>query len=63
MRKVIKHGYMRYYATCYNCRCQYSYELEDICDGNRVYCPDCGYWHIHSDLTDYDFTSQFKEEE
>lgn len=62
MIDVIKHGYTRYYATCFKCHCQFAYQLEDIDDANgQVYCPDCGYGHIHSDLTDYDLTSQIKE--
>lgn len=62
MIKVIEHGYTRYYTTCFKCHCQFAYELLDISENGRVKCPDCGCEHIHSELTDYDWTSQIKEE-
>lgn len=62
MIDVIKHGYTRYYTTCFKCHCQFEYELSDISENERVKCPDCGYDHIHSSMTEYEFTSQVKEE-
>lgn len=62
MIKVIEHGYTKYYVNCLKCHCQFTYELSDINENERVRCPDCGYEHIHSNWADYDCTSQVKEE-
>lgn len=40
MIEVIKHGKTKFTATCANCGCEFTYEVEDIVDG-KIACPDC----------------------
>lgn len=40
MIEVIKHGKKKFTATCSNCGCEFTYEVEDIHDG-KIICPDC----------------------
>lgn len=62
MIKIIKHGYVKYMCTCYQCGCWFEYELEDIEDG-FVKCPDCGVLCSHSYTLNVKLTSRIKEVE
>lgn len=46
MIEVIKHGKKKFTATCTNCGCEFTYEVEDIKLGS-VTCPDCGDYVAH----------------
>ena len=48
--KIIKEGKKEYYITCFQCGCEFSYELEDINYNSYVECPCCGksLYHIGS---------------
>lgn len=49
MIEVIKHGTKKFTATCANCGCEFTYEVEDIHDG-KITCPDCGYYVVHQNF-------------
>ena len=40
--KIIKEGKKEYYMTCFQCGCEFTYELEDINYNSYVECPCCG---------------------
>lgn len=40
MIKIIKSGKKEFIATCSNCGCQFSYEVEDVI-ANHICCPEC----------------------
>ena len=40
--KIIKEGKKEYYMTCFQCGCEFTYELEDIKYSSSVECPCCG---------------------
>ena len=41
MKKIIRHGYGQYVATCDRCACKFVYELQDINGLGFVSCPEC----------------------
>lgn len=46
--KIIKEGKKEYYITCFQCGCEFTYELEDINYNSYVECPCCGKSLYHS---------------
>ena len=47
MIEVIKPGKTRFVATCAQCGCEFSYELEDLSTAGGVNCPCCGELIFH----------------
>lgn len=39
--KIIKEGKKEYHMTCFQCGCEFTYELEDISGFGFVNCPTC----------------------
>ena len=46
MIKIIKDGQKDFIANCSICRCEFSYQTEDI-RGSSVACPCCGFYVSH----------------
>ena len=42
MKTILKHGNLNKFTICNWCKCEFTYELEDIYPGPTVTCPDCG---------------------
>lgn len=53
MIKIIKSGKKEFHATCSNCGCEFTYELEDLSKPDYlgaiyyVKCPECGITILH----------------
>lgn len=48
MIKIIKDGKKDFIANCSICRCEFSYQTEDIKLSSFVACPCCGFYVSHS---------------
>ena len=54
MIKIIKSGKKEFHATCPNCGCEFTYEMEDLSKKDYlgaidyVKCPECGMTILHS---------------
>ena len=62
MKKVIEHGYTRYFGNCYKCKCYFEYTLDEVDVDGLVTCPDCCGKVAHN-ANNCDITSQIKTED
>ena len=40
--KIIKKGNKTFKTLCSKCDCLFSYQLNDLCSGTFICCPECG---------------------
>ena len=53
MIEILKPGQTKFTATCNNCGCEFTYELEDITLNSDVPCPCCHKMVPHKKKNDY----------